>query len=100
MLRRVIALIRSGYFSPDEPSRGARIADYLERRDPFMACADFDDYLRCQTEAEAVYRDRRAWMTKVVQNVAAMGRFSSDETIRRYARDIWDASVVPVDRGA
>jgi len=96
-LGRVLGLIRSGFFSPDDPSRGAGIAQYLEQYDPFMACADFDDYLRCQAEVEAVYRDRRAWMQKVVQNVAGMGRFSSDETIRRYARDIWDASPVPID---
>jgi len=29
-------------------------------------------------------------------NVAASGRFSSDRTIREYARDIWGIDPVPV----
>jgi starch phosphorylase len=98
-LGRVIEVFRSGFFSPEDPSRGAAVARYLEEYDPFMACADFEDYLRCQTEVEGLYRDRPAWMRSVVQNIAGMGRFSSDETIRRYASDIWGVTPVPVDHG-
>ena len=45
MLGRVVDLLRSGFFSPDDRSRGAAIAGYLEEHDPFLVCADFDDYL-------------------------------------------------------
>ena len=64
--------------------------------DPFLACADFDDYLRCQDEVAKVYRDQPDWMRRVVQNIAGMAPFSSDETIRRYARDIWQLDPVPI----
>jgi len=96
MLGRVVDLLRSGFFSPDDRSRGAAIAAYLEEHDPFLVCADFDDYARASEEASTVYRDRSEWMRRVVRNISAMAPFSSDETIRRYARDIWQLEPVPI----
>jgi starch phosphorylase len=96
LLTRVVKLINAGFFSPDDPSRGAALGRYLVEHDPFLACADFDDYIRCQDEVANVYRNQPDWMRKVVQNIAGMGPFSSDETIRRYARDIWQLEPVPI----
>ncbi|HVW28781.1 MAG TPA: glycogen/starch/alpha-glucan phosphorylase [Polyangiaceae bacterium] len=96
ILGRVIKLLGQGFFSPDDPSRGASLARYLVESDPFLSCADFDDYLRCQDEVTKVYRDHPEWMRRVVHNIAAMAPFSSDETIRRYARDIWQLDPVPI----
>jgi len=95
-LGRVIDLLRTGFFSPDDPGRGAAMARYLEEHDPFLVCADFDDYARCEEEAASQYRDRAEWMRRVIRNIAGMGPFSSDETIRRYARDIWGITPVPI----
>jgi starch phosphorylase len=96
LLGRVVKLIGAGFFSPDDPSRGAALGRYLVEQDPFLACADFDDYVRCQDEVAKMYRNQPVWMRKVVQNMAGMGPFSSDETIRRYARDIWQLEPVPI----
>jgi starch phosphorylase len=96
LLQRVVKLIGDGFFSPDDPSRGAVLARYLVEQDPFLACADFDDYVRCHDDVAKVYRNQPAWMRKVVHNIAGMGPFSSDETIRRYARDIWQLEPVPI----
>jgi glycogen phosphorylase len=35
------------------------------------------------------FRHPAAWASKAILNVARIGRFSSDRTIREYARDIW-----------
>ncbi|HVU04372.1 MAG TPA: glycogen/starch/alpha-glucan phosphorylase [Polyangiaceae bacterium] len=95
-LGRVLDLVGTGFFSPQDRGRGARMAEYVRRQDPFLVAADFDDYLRVQDEVSATYRDRPEWMRRVVRNVAGMGPFSSDETIRRYARDIWNVDPVPI----
>jgi starch phosphorylase len=61
-----------------------------------MCCADFDAYAACLEDAAAVYRQGPAWWSKVVHNVARLGRFSSDETSAQYAAEIWNVKPVPV----
>jgi len=38
-----------------------------------------------------LYADQPALTRKVILNLAASGRFSSDRTIAEYAREIWNA---------
>jgi starch phosphorylase len=61
-----------------------------------MLLADFDAYLACQERVAAAYRDREAWTRMSILNVARMGRFSSDRTIREYAEQIWGVLPAPV----
>jgi glycogen phosphorylase len=42
---------------------------------------------------EDAYGDPERWAKMALVNIANMGRFSSDETIRGYARDIWKVPV-------
>lgn len=34
-------------------------------------------------------QNSKAWTKMVIKNIAAAGKFSSDRTIKEYARDIW-----------
>ena len=43
-----------------------------------------------------MYTDRRKWLEMVVQNIAHVGKFSSDRTIKQYADEIWDVEPCPV----
>ena len=52
-----------------------------------------------QERAAALYADRRRWAETAIRNVAAMGFFSSDRAIRRYADEIWKLEQVPVAAG-
>lgn len=89
-VRAVLDAIASGLFSPDEPRRFEPIASSLVARgERYLHLADFNAYLDAQRAAERLYVDRDAWTRKSILNTARMGSFSSDETIRDYARDIW-----------
>jgi starch phosphorylase len=61
----------------------------LYRGDPYFVTADFRHYRLKHLEVDSAYADSEGWTRKSILNVARMGRFSSDATIRRYARDIW-----------
>jgi len=88
-LKRALDLVRSGFFSPDDHHRFAPVLDNLENVDPFLLCADFDDYARAHDDVDAAWRDPHDWQRRVVHNIANMGWFSSDRTIDEYATQIW-----------
>ena len=59
-----------------------------------MVTADFAAYYAIQRKIDAAFSDTADWMRRAVLNTANLGWFSSDRTIRGYARDIWDV-VIP-----
>jgi starch phosphorylase len=89
VLRAVIDAIGGGTFSPEEPGRYRDLADALRWHDHYLLLADFEDYVRAQERVDALFRDREAWASKAIANVAGMGFFSTDRTIGDYAREIW-----------
>ena len=62
--------------------------------DHFMLLADYASYIACQERVDALYRDPDEWARRAILNVAGMGKFSSDRTIREYADRIWRVSPV------
>jgi starch phosphorylase len=98
-LREVLDMIGSGYFSPDEPGRYRPLIDtLLQHGDYYLLLADYASYVACQGRVATTFRDPRSWWRMAILNVARMGRFSSDRTIRDYAREIW--RVAPAVREA
>ncbi len=96
-LREVVGMLEIGFFSPNEPQRFSEIVQNLRETDPFMVCADFDAYVAAEAGAAEAYRDKRTWARKALLNIAGSARFSSDETVSQYAREIWKIRPVPVD---
>ena len=91
-LAEVLEQVASGLFSPDDPHRYAALVDNLRHHDWFMVCADFAAYWEVQERIDGVWLKPADWTSRAVRNTARMGWFSSDRTIRGYARDIWDAT--------
>ena len=95
-LREVIDLIASGFFSSEDPTLFRPLTDHLLDHDTYMLLADFDAYVKCQGEVSKAYLDPPKWHSMAVKNIAKMGMFSSDRTIREYAKEIWGAEPVKV----
>jgi starch phosphorylase len=96
-LREVLDLIAGSELCPGQPGVFSPLVhSLLDQGDPFMLLADFSAYVECQERVDASYGDQEAWTRMSILNVARMGRFSSDRTIREYAREIWDAKPAPV----
>lgn len=98
-LRQVVDSIRSGYFSPKEPDLFRAIVDALMHGDEYMLMADYRAYVDCQDRVSQVYRNQDEWTRMSILNVARMGKFSSDRTIREYCNDIWHVQPMSVTLG-
>ena len=88
-LAQALDAIAGGVFSPDDPDRYKGLVQGLYDHDWFMVAADFDAYSAAQRQVDALWLDQQLWAKKAIHNVARMGWFSSDRTIREYAADIW-----------
>jgi starch phosphorylase len=91
----VIAAIGSGSFHNGEKDLFQPIIDsLLNKSDPYLVMLDFESYISCQEKVGVAYQSPESWTKTAIINVARMGKFSSDRTIRQYAQEIWG---VPVD---
>jgi starch phosphorylase len=90
VLRRVMDSLSSDRFCPEEHGLFRWIVDeILDRGDRYFHMADLPTYIEASVAAEKDYTRSSLWAQKAILNVARVGRFSSDRTIREYARDIW-----------
>ena len=95
-LHGVIELLTSGVLSKKDPSLFRPLVDSLIYQDEYMLMADFQAYIECQNQVDRVYRDLAKWTKMSILNVARIGRFSSDRSIREYAEKIWNVKPVKI----
>jgi starch phosphorylase len=93
-LADVLALLESGHFSPREPDLFRPLVRSLVERDPYLVLADFRAYVECQARVARAWGDVAGWTRASILNVARMGRFSSDRSIRDYVREVWRTRAV------
>jgi len=95
-LRKALEMVRTGYFSPEQPDLFKPIFDSLVFHDEYMLLADYQSYIDCQDKVDLAYRNQKKWTEMSILNVAKSGKFSSDRTIKEYCKDIWKVKPVKV----
>jgi len=93
VLKEIFKLMHSGFFSPHDIKLFSPLVQSLSHHDPYLVCADFESYCQAQDEVSRLYLDRDEWTKKSIINVAQSGYFSSDRTIREYAKELWNIPV-------
>ncbi len=89
-VRNIIDAIANGAFSNGNTELFRPLVnDLLSENDPYLLVNDLESYLQCQQLVSEVYTDRPTWIKRSILNVARMGKFSSDRTIKEYAEEIW-----------
>ena len=84
-IEKVVEMLRDGTFGEDFSS----IYNHLIDGDRYFVLKDFNSYLETHKKIDGIYRDRVRWNSMVVKNIAKSGHFSSDNTIRKYAKEVW-----------
>lgn len=89
-IRAIMDFISSDELSPLMPGLFRPIYDLLiHQGDNYCLIADLPDYLKVRNETAIRYQQQQQWNNMSLKNIANMGRFSADETIKGYAKEIW-----------
>ena len=68
--------------------------EIMNKRDEYFILADFDSYVKAQEKIQELYQDRKTWNKMCLMNIANSSFFTSDRTIRSYAKEIWQLEEV------
>ena len=93
-LREAIDHIAAGIFSNGDRELFRPLVDNLLYRDEYLLLADYPSYIECQDRVSEAFRNRTKWTEMSILNVARMGKFSSDRSIREYCERIWQVEPV------
>ncbi|RQS72016.1 glycogen/starch/alpha-glucan phosphorylase [Burkholderia sp. Bp8963] len=88
-IKRVLDAMLAGRFGNGDDRFRPIFDSLVAGGDYYFHLADFDAYAKTHARVAADFGETSKWMRRVVANIARLGRFSSDHTIREYARDIW-----------
>lgn len=90
----VIESIADGSFSGGDREKFKPLVDSLmDRHDQYLLLLDFESYIACQNKVNDAFLDTNMWTKKSILNVARMGKFSTDRTIKQYSEEIWGIPV-------
>lgn len=97
-IHEIIASMKNGSFSRGDKTLFQPLVDsLLDQYDPYLLMLDLESYLACQHKVSETFLDQEKWTRMAILNVARMGKFSTDRTIREYSEEIWG---IPVDSPA
>lgn len=94
VLRQTLEILVDGTLGPGEDFR--EIYDSLmygvegNVPDDYFLLQDFASYRDARRKAGSTWKDSKRWNKMSLYNIAGSGRFSSDRTVREYAREIWN----------
>jgi starch phosphorylase len=88
-LREILDSLLSGEFSRGDRGLFEPLVYSLLNQDDYMLLADYQSFIDAQDRVSEAYRDQEAWTRMSILNVARIGKFSSDRSIRDYCDDIW-----------
>jgi glycogen phosphorylase len=95
-LGEVLDYVASGALASGDVKVFQPLVENLLRDDPFLLLADYQRYVDCQNQVSILWCDPTAWIRKSILNVARMGKFSSDRSIRDYCERVWNVTPSPV----
>jgi glycogen phosphorylase len=88
-LAKVLNYIASGALARGDNKLFHPLVENLLEHDPFLVLADYQSYVDCQNKVSVLWTDPAAWTRQSILNVARMGKFSSDRSIREYCERVW-----------
>lgn len=104
-IKRAIDTLRDRTFANDDAEHMAFSdlyhklieAHYGESPDRYFTLKDLESYYDTQKLVEELYQKPNIWAEYAIHNIAGMGNFSADVSIRHYCEKIWGITPCPSD---
>ena len=88
VVRRVVDSFVDGTI-PNVRNEGSEIYEALiTHNDEYFLLEDFTSYVAAQEKIDQLYRDKEKWARMSLVNIATSDKFTSDDTIEQYAKEI------------
>ena len=94
-IRKVLMQLINGFYSANDPDMFRDLYNSLlntqctSKADTYFILKDFKSYADAQKRVGEAYKDEARWAKMAMLNVASVGKFSSDRTIKEYVDEIW-----------
>lgn len=89
-IRRIVDSFVNGTI-PNCQSEGMEIYEALiTHNDEYFLLEDLPAYIEAQDKIDLLYRNQMKWTQMSLLNIAHSDKFTSDDTIEEYAKEIWD----------
>ncbi len=104
-IKKAVDTLKDGFFAQNEGEKEAFYHLYqsllegniFERADRYFVLQDLLPYYETQKKVEELYRDPLLWAKFALYNIAGMGKFSTDTSIKKYAKEVWGLTPSPCD---
>lgn len=93
-LQKIFGQLSDGTFSENRDEFKDILNHIYGEGDPYFVLKDFNAYVEAQNKINTLYENRRGWLQMCLINIAHSGIFSSDNSIKKYAEDIWHIKAV------
>lgn len=89
-IKRIVDSFVNGTI-PNCQSEGMEIYEALiTHNDEYFLLEDLPAYIEAQDKIDLLYRNQMKWAQMSLLNIAHSDKFTSDDTIEEYAKEIWD----------
>jgi starch phosphorylase len=104
-IQRAVDALTNGIFAQSEDEHNAlmdlyqklMVSHYGGPPDRYFILYDLLSYYDTQKRVEALYKEPERWAEFAIHNIAGMGKFSTDTSIKYYSEYVWQLTPCPAD---
>ncbi|WPC40594.1 glycogen/starch/alpha-glucan phosphorylase [Clostridium sp. JS66] len=93
-INKILTQLTNGFLNVSNYEFNDIYDNLLFKNDEYFVLKDFDAYVNAQNKINQLYTDKSKWQKMSIINIANSGIFSSDNTVAKYADEIWNIKKV------
>ncbi|AWI04093.1 glycogen/starch/alpha-glucan phosphorylase [Clostridium drakei] len=93
-INKILTQLTNGFLNVSNYEFNDIYDNLLFKNDEYFVLKDFNAYVNAQNKINQLYADKSKWQKMSIINIANSGVFSSDNTVAKYADEIWNIKKV------